>query len=189
MPWKPLKREKRKPGAQLWCSDSRLWRILDVWLVLCKPTFSTWSALRPYKQGLGLRKEAECLRVWKLSTKQFFLILFIIKTWPFYWMFNEGDRGLLDMGPKMLRCDKRTTWFSTSALGSCPQSLNQCHLSETNNYVPLWPEELLPCFIFLSSSLLAGMLLYPFRAREDASSEHVLTLTWIPTRTRSFQKC
>ncbi len=121
MPWKPLKREKRKPGAQLWCSDSRLWRILDVWLVLCKPTFSTWSALRPYKQGLGLRKEAECLRVWKLSTKQFFLILFIIKTWPFYWMFNEGEGGLLDMGPKMLRCDKRKTWFSTSALGICPQ--------------------------------------------------------------------
>lgn len=55
VPWNLLKRQKRKPGAQLWCNDSRMLRFL-VWLVLGKQTFSIESALRPSKKGFCLRR-------------------------------------------------------------------------------------------------------------------------------------
>lgn len=43
-------------GAQLWCNDSRMLRFLNVWLVLCKQTFSIESAPRPSKKGFCLRR-------------------------------------------------------------------------------------------------------------------------------------
>lgn len=172
MPWKRLRRQEHKPGAQLWCSDSRLWRILDVWLVLCKQTFSTGSALKPYKKRFCLRKsvwmsqimETEHQRILSLSNFVYNLSIDLLLNFYNVWEFWEKKKKkgkcwtwVRWTTQDMLRYDKMTTCFSTLALKICARWINQYHWSKVktfNNVSVTWGSPILSLslLVFISFS-------------------------------------